>query len=89
MKRVLATIIMTLISLPAVAQSQTQTIADGCACESQVLPTTLAMVNGVTISSRDIEKSTGESVRKLQQQVVESRKGELDLLINSLLGPPC
>lgn len=85
MKRVLATIIMTLISLPAVAQSQTQTIADGCACESQVLPTTLAMVNGVTISSRDIEKSTGESVRKLQQQVVEARKGELNLLINSKL----
>ena len=85
MKRVLAAIIMTLISLPAVAQSQTKTIADDCACESQVLPTTLATVNGVTISARDIEKSTGEQVRNLQQQVVEARKRELDLLINSKL----
>ncbi len=85
MKRVLATIIMTLISLPAVAQSQTQTIADDCACESQVLPTTVAMVNGVTISVRDIEKSIGDSVRKLQQQVVDARKRELDLLVNSKL----
>ena len=76
---------MTLISLPAVAQSQTQTIADDCACESQVLPTTLAIVNGVTIGARDIEKATGESVRKLQQQVVEARKRELDLIINSKL----
>ncbi len=85
MKRVLAAIIMTLISLPAAALSQTQTIADDCACESQVLPTTLAIVNGITISARDIEKSTGEPVRNLQQQVVEARKRELDLLINSKL----
>lgn len=85
MKRILAAIILTMISLPAVAQSQTQTTADDCACESQVLPTTLAIVNGVAISARDIEKATGESVRNLQRQVVEARKRELDLLINSKL----
>jgi protein-disulfide isomerase len=84
MKRVLAAIVLTMISLPALAQSQIQT-TDECACESQVLPATLAIVNGVTISARDIEKSTGDSVRKLQQQVVEARKRELDLLINSKL----
>src|SRR5678815_2870951 len=85
MKRVLAAIIMTLFSLPAVAQSQTQPITDDCACESQALPATLAIVNGVTISARDIEKSTGESVRNLQRQVIDARKRELDLLINSKL----
>lgn len=84
MKRVLAVIIITMFSLPAVAQSQTQTTED-CACESQVLPTTLAIVNGVTISTRDIEKATGDPVRNLQRQVVEARKRELDLLINSKL----
>jgi protein-disulfide isomerase len=83
MKRLLAAIILAMISLPAVAQ--TQTLANECACESQVLPATLAIVNGVTISARDIEKSTGESVRNLQQQVVEARKRELELLINSKL----
>lgn len=85
MKRVLAAIIMTVFSLPAAAQSQTQPVADDCACESQVLPATLAMVNGVSISARDIEKATGDSVRNLQRQVVEARKRELDLLINSKL----
>jgi protein-disulfide isomerase len=88
MKRLQAAIIMTMLSLPAVAQTQTtQTKAnpDDCACESQVLPATLAIVNGIAISARDIEKATGESVRKLQQQVVDARRHELDLLINSKL----
>ena len=83
MKRVLLTMILTIMSWPAVAQ--TQTVADDCACESQVLPATLAIVNGVTISARDIEKATGESVRNLQRQVVDARKHELDLMINSKL----
>lgn len=83
MKLVLTAIILALISWPAVAQ--TQTVADDCACESQVLPATLAIVNGVTITARDVEKSTGDSVRNLQRQVVDARKRELDLMINSRL----
>ena len=85
MKRALAAIILATMSLPALAQSQTQTAADDCACESQVLPATLAIVNGVTITARDIEKATGESVRNLQRQVIDARQRELDLLINSKL----
>jgi len=93
MKRLLVAIIVAMIPLPALAQTQTQTktqtqtrtVADDCACESQVLPATLATVNGVTISSRDIEKATGEAVRKLQQQVADARKSEFDLLLNSKL----
>jgi len=76
---------MTIFSLPAVAQSQTKTTADDCACESQVLPAAVAIVNGITISARDIEKATAEPVQNLQRQVVEARKRELDLLINSKL----
>lgn len=60
--------------------SQTPT---DCACESQSLPETLATVNGVKITSSDVKKSTAESVSQLQQQVVEARKRELDLMINS------
>jgi protein-disulfide isomerase len=87
MKIVLTAIILTLISLPAVAQTPTKTptVADECACESQVLPATLAVVNGVTIGPRDIEKSTGDRIREMQRQVVEARNAELDLLINSKL----
>ena len=86
-KIVLIAIILTLISLPAVAQTQTKTptVADECACESQILPATLAIVNGVTISPRDIEKSTADRIHDMQQQVVDARKAELDLLINSKL----
>jgi hypothetical protein len=84
MKR-LITAIMLLVVLPSLVQSQTQTVNEDCACESQVLPATLAIVNGVKISARDIERTTGESVRNLQKQVTEARKRELDLLINSRL----
>ncbi len=56
---------------------------EDCGCESQSLPETLAIVNGVKITSGDIEKSTGETVGQLQRQVIEARKRELDLIINS------
>ena len=80
MKKLVAAIIITVISLPWAAQSQTQN-----ADESQVLPAVLAIVNGVSISPRDLEKSTGEQVRNLQKQVAEARERELDLQINSKL----
>jgi hypothetical protein len=59
--------------------------AQDCACEAQVLPETLAIVNGVKITASDINKSVGESVSQLQQQVIDARKRELDLMINSKL----
>ena len=83
MKELLAAIIILIVSLPSVVQSQNA--VEDCACESQVLPAVLAVVNGVTITPRDLEKATGESVRNLQKQVTEARKRELDLLINSKL----
>lgn len=72
MKIILAALILTMVSLPSVSQSED-------------LPPTLAVVNGVTISTRDIEKTTGEQVRNLQSQVTEARKRELGLIINSKL----
>jgi protein-disulfide isomerase len=78
MKIVLAAIILTVVLLPSIAQSQTKPVAED-------LPATLAVVNGVTISTSDIEKATGEQVRNLQGQVTEARKRELDLIINSKL----
>ena len=87
------TYVLILLSLffTSAAKSQTPPVqttpqkpAD-CACESQVLPETLAVVNGVKITSADIKKATGTSVGQLQAQVVEARKRELDLQINSKL----
>jgi hypothetical protein len=71
---------------PSTMRSQTVVTADpDCACESQPLPETLAVVNGVKITKSDLLKSTGESVSQLQRHVVEARKRELDLMINSKL----
>jgi len=72
-------------SVSAKSEPQQVKIVQDCACESQILPEALANVNGVRITARDIEKATGDSVRQLQRQVVEARKRELDLLINSRL----
>src|SRR6185295_4225484 len=106
MRRILYALVVSIIALTSVVQSQTPTVPvtkttptsvsaksepqpvkaiEDCACESQVLPEALAIVNGVRITARDIEKATGDSVRQLQRQVVEARKRELDLLINSRL----
>ena len=85
MKKIVAAIIVAIVSMPSMVQSQTQSVIDDCACESQVLPAILATVNEVTITPSDLEKSIGESVRNLQQQVTEARKRELDLQINSKL----
>jgi len=65
--------------------AQPDKTAEDCACEPQVLPEDLAIVNGVRITRRDVEKRTGEAVRQLQQQVIDARLRELDLLINSRL----
>ena len=81
-----------LLSLaPTAVRSQTQQAQpavptrEDCACESQVLPETLASVNGVNITREEIAKTTAEPVSQLQRQVVEARKRELDLIINSKL----
>ncbi|HKO96284.1 MAG TPA: thioredoxin domain-containing protein [Pyrinomonadaceae bacterium] len=67
------------------ATPQLNTTAEDCACESQALPEDLAIVNGVKIGRRDIEKATLERVNQLKGQVVQARKQELDLQINSKL----
>lgn len=69
----------------AQSESQPSKKAENCACESQVLPEALAIVNGIRISRQDIERATAEPVNQLQSQVVEARKRELDLEINSRL----
>ena len=56
-----------------------------CACESQVLPEVLAIVNGVTVTRKDVAKATGDAVSRLQRQVIDARSRELDLMINSRL----
>jgi protein-disulfide isomerase len=70
-------------SSPAV--SQTTKAEEECGCEVKSLPETLAIVNGVKVSSQDINTRIRERVLELQQQVIVARKRELGLQINSRL----
>jgi hypothetical protein len=72
-------------SVTAQSGSQPTKTFDDCACESQALPEALAIVNDVRITRHDIARATKDSVSQLQRQVIEGRKRELDLLINSRL----
>jgi protein-disulfide isomerase len=58
---------------------------EDCACESQVLPEALAIVNGLRITRQDVERATSEEVSQLQREVIDARRRELDLQINSKL----
>src|SRR5215213_8999189 len=59
--------------------------AAACACEASPLPEVFANVNGVNVTRRDISPDVQKRVAELQQQVVEARRRELDLQINSAL----
>lgn len=86
MIRLICALVLFSFVYPLTANAQTQNPAvAGCACESHVLPETLAVVNGLKITAGDIAKSTGASVDQLQRRVVEARKRELNLMINSRL----
>ena len=59
--------------------------AQDCGCEAKPLPDVLSIVNGVKITAKDFDPDTLARVTELKRQVVEARKAELDLQINSKL----
>lgn len=66
----------------AVSGSETE---ENCGCEDTKLPEVLAVVSGVRITAGEIEAQVKKRVVELQRQVIEARKRELDLQINSKL----
>ena len=58
---------------------------DECGCESGPLPEVLAVVGGVNLTPADLTPATVQRVKALQAQVVEARRNELNLQINSFL----
>jgi protein-disulfide isomerase len=59
--------------------------SEDCGCEGKPLPDVLAVVNGVKITKQDLSPEVEARVAELQRQVVEARKRESDLEINSAL----
>jgi hypothetical protein len=59
--------------------------ANECGCESAPLPTVLAIVGGVRLTPADLNPQTIEEVKALHARVIEARRNELNLQINSIL----
>ena len=70
-----------LFSTPAYSQAPAQ----NCGCESKPLPPVIAIVNDVKITSAELDTPLEERLQQLRQHVIDARKGELDVQINSLL----
>jgi protein-disulfide isomerase len=66
------------------AQSQADP-AKECGCDAGPLPDVLAIVGDVRVTQADISPEVHKRVADLQQQVVEARRRELDLQINTML----
>src|ERR1044072_7988974 len=69
---------------PAAAQSQPDPARE-CGCEAGALPEVLATVGDVRVTQTDISPEVRKRVSDLQRQVVEARRRELDLQINTAL----
>lgn len=91
MKRFTSTVLILLVWLASVAQAQTASptppapAKDDCGCEAKPLPEVIAIVNGVQIKAKEIDEPISARIQELQKQVIEARKRELDLQINSKL----
>jgi len=58
---------------------------DDCGCEVKTPSDALAVVNGVKISPKEVDDSIKKQIDDLQKQVIQARKHELDLEINTRL----
>jgi protein-disulfide isomerase len=70
---------------PTPVAPQAAAPVEDCGCEAGPLPDVLGTVNGVKITRADLSPRVQQQVTQLQQEVVEARKRELDLQINSIL----
>jgi protein-disulfide isomerase len=59
--------------------------ASNCGCEGEALPEVLAVVNGSNIRTEEVDKQLLDEIESLRNQVVEARRNELGLQVNSRL----
>src|SRR5215213_826258 len=58
---------------------------EDCGCEDKRLPDVLGVINGVKITKQDLSPETRTRIEELQREVIDARKRELDLQIDSML----
>src|SRR5687768_14973494 len=68
---------------PAAPAAQAQ--PDECGCEAGPVPEVLGAVNGIRITRADLSPQSQQRIAQMKQEVVEARRRELDLQINSIL----
>src|SRR5689334_18460527 len=78
----------TLYAQTPATQTQNQTPAkkdEDCGCEVKFPEGRAAIVNGVKVTIQEIDEPIKDKIQELQEGIVESRKNEVDLLINARL----
>jgi protein-disulfide isomerase len=72
---------------PAISAPQTATDKkEDCGCDGKTpSPDVFAVVNGTKISAKEVEDPIKDKIKELQNAVVEARKRELDVQINTKL----
>ncbi|HYM01057.1 MAG TPA: hypothetical protein VEZ90_19010, partial [Blastocatellia bacterium] len=58
---------------------------EDCGCEVKQPPDVLAIVNGVRVSTNEVEEPIKANVEEIENQIVALRKRQLDLEIGSVL----
>jgi protein-disulfide isomerase len=58
---------------------------EDCGCEQKAPPDVLAVVNGIKIPTKEIDEPLKNKVDELRKQVIDARKQELNLEINTKL----
>ncbi|HSF23273.1 MAG TPA: thioredoxin domain-containing protein [Blastocatellia bacterium] len=58
---------------------------EDCGCEAEPPPEVVAIVNGVKIRTEEVDAPLKDEIASLRNQVVEARKNELGLQVNSRL----
>ncbi|MGA9770611.1 MAG: thioredoxin domain-containing protein [Blastocatellia bacterium] len=58
---------------------------EDCGCEAKIPSDTAAVVNGVKIMMKDVDEPVNTKIKDLQNQVVEARKRQVNLMINAKL----
>ena len=89
MRRLVTLLILGALAASSMAQTrldQVQAPAQpDCGCEGAPKPDVLAIVNGVKLTSKDVDAAIKAPLEAIHRQVAEARRLELDLQINSRL----
>ena len=78
------TVLLSLVFLTTVSINYGQTAVEDCGCDKP-LPEVVAIVNNVKITASQLDTPIQHRLKQLKQEVIDARRAELNLQINSIL----